>query len=158
MWRPHLKHIEMKHPACCTAAQKPFSDLQDFLYLTRCACARGAPQLFHAISRRTGRRHVHHVIDSRSVWSMKKIANENSSTCTVHSTFLSTNFAWFTKNRFLIRFTANFQERLLLQERSAQLSIETSLQGACKAACTIGCTYAMTERKASPCSRLHEKR
>ena len=59
------------------------------------------------------------------------------------------------KNRFLIRFPANFQERLLLQERSARSSIETSLQGACKAACTIGCTYAMTERKASS---LHEKR
>ena len=30
-----LTHIEMKHPACCTAAQKSFSflNLQDFLHL-----------------------------------------------------------------------------------------------------------------------------
>ena len=28
-----VTHIEMKHPACCTAAQKSFLDLQDFLHL-----------------------------------------------------------------------------------------------------------------------------
>ena len=26
-------HIEMKHPACCTTAQKSFLNLEDFLYL-----------------------------------------------------------------------------------------------------------------------------
>ena len=31
-----VTHIEMKHPACCTRAQKSFLNLQDFLYLITC--------------------------------------------------------------------------------------------------------------------------
>ena len=47
-------------------AYPPSATSRTISFSTRCACAWGAPQPFHAISRRTGRRHS--VIDSRSVW------------------------------------------------------------------------------------------
>ena len=77
------------------------------LSLTRCACAWGAPQPFHAKSRRT------HRTPTPCDWltrRFKKIAYENSSTCTVHSTFLFTNFVWFTKIGFSFDFPQTFRK------------------------------------------------
>ena len=99
---------------------------------TRCACVRGTPQYFQVPSKKLPHRTP--TPCDWFTWRLKKIAYENSSTCTVRTTFLFTNFDL--KKRFLIRFPANFLERLLLQDWSARSSIETSRQRACK-----GCMY-----------------